>query len=156
MRPLLALGLSAMWLGGAVLLAASVAPAAFASLPSPALAGAVVGRVLPVIFISGFALGLVVALRGLGDATSGHHGARVAAAVWAIACGAGQFVVGPAIARLRIDAMGPIDVLVLTDPRRMMFGRLHMASVGLLGLGMLAALVVAGLAIASAHQTVTT
>jgi len=144
-----------MWLGGAVLLAASVAPAAFASLPSPALAGAVVGRVLPVIFISGLVLGAVVALRGLGDAAAGHHGARAAAAVWAVASGAGQFVVGPAITRLRAGAMGSIDALALTDPRRIMFGRLHVASVGLLGLGMLAALVVAGLAVVAAHQTVT-
>jgi len=43
----------AAWLGAAALFAASVAPAAFAVLPSRSLAGDVVGRVLPVVFWSG-------------------------------------------------------------------------------------------------------
>ncbi|MDE3217575.1 MAG: DUF4149 domain-containing protein, partial [Gemmatimonadota bacterium] len=44
---------TSVWLGAAVLLAAAVAPAAFAVLPSRSLAGDLVGRVLPVIFWSG-------------------------------------------------------------------------------------------------------
>src|SRR4029453_4191577 len=49
------------WLGPPVLLAPVVAPAAFAVLPSRTLAGALVGRVLPVVFIAG----LIVALASL-------------------------------------------------------------------------------------------
>jgi len=49
------------WLGAAVLVTTVVAPAAFAVLPSRTLAGALVGRVLPVLFIAG----LVVALASL-------------------------------------------------------------------------------------------
>ena len=59
--PLLAqLALLVLWLGGAVLFAAAVAPALFAVLPTRTLAGAVVGRVLPVIFYSGMLIGVVV------------------------------------------------------------------------------------------------
>ena len=49
------------WLGASILFAAVVAPAAFTILPSRSLAGALVGRVLPVVFASG----LVVALLAL-------------------------------------------------------------------------------------------
>ena len=38
------------WLGAAVIVASVVTPAAFAVLPSRALAGALVGRVLPALF----------------------------------------------------------------------------------------------------------
>ena len=155
MRSLLALGASTMWVGAALLLGASVAPAAFAALPSPALAGAVVGRVLPVVFISGLVLAIVVGVRGLGEMAGGQAPVRAAAAVWAIACGLAQFGVGPAITRVRNGVVGPIDALAMTDPRRVAFGRLHVASVGLLALGLLAAIAVAGLA-ASAARTPST
>jgi hypothetical protein len=49
-------GLSA-WLGAAVLAATVVAPAAFAVLPTRSLAGALVGRVLPVLFYGGAVVG---------------------------------------------------------------------------------------------------
>ena len=52
------------WLGAAVLVAAVVAPAAFAVLPTRTLAGALVGRVLPVLFYSGAVVGVVAALLG--------------------------------------------------------------------------------------------
>ncbi|MBW7933621.1 MAG: DUF4149 domain-containing protein, partial [Gemmatimonadaceae bacterium] len=49
-RTLAAFLLGAMWLGGALLTVAVVAPGAFAVLPTRALAGEMVGRVLPVVF----------------------------------------------------------------------------------------------------------
>lgn len=154
-RPLLALGGSAMWLGASTLLGASVAPAAFAALPSPGLAGAVVGRVLPVVFVSGLVLAIVVGVLGLGDATTGQGPLRTAAAVWALACGAAQFGIGPAITHVRASVAGSIDALATDDPGRVAFGRLHMASVGLLGVAMIAALVVAGVAFAAARSPTT-
>jgi hypothetical protein len=131
-----------LWLGAALLLAAVVAPAAFAALPSRALAGAVVGRVLPAVFVAGIVAGaLVAALELAGTAAPFGRARLVAAAVLAGACGIAQFVVGPRIHRLR-EAIGPsIEALAADDARRAAFGRLHGISVAWMGAGMLAALV---------------
>lgn len=127
------------WLGAAVLLASVVAPAAFAVLPSRALAGALVGRVLPVIFIAG----LVVALASLGlDSGDRGRAIRVRRAmliVAAVSCAAAQFAVAPRIERVRKEIGGPVEELPPDDPRRIAFGRLHAASVAWLGLAMIAA-----------------
>lgn len=120
------------WLGAALLLSASVAPAAFAVLPSRSLAGALVGRVLPPLFIAGVVLG----------ALAGVLGRSLPGAVMAIACGIDQFAVGPRIDRIRVAIAGPVEALADTDPRRMAFGRLHAVSVGLLGVAMIAALTI--------------
>ena len=140
---------TAAWLGAALLFAAVVAPAAFAVLPSRALAGAVVGRVLPVLFWAGLLAGALVAglsLRGVGAA---RRWSVASGATMMIACAAAQLVVAPRIARLRA-AIGPsLEALAADDARRAAFGRLHAVSVGWLGLAMLAAaaaLVLASLA----------
>jgi hypothetical protein len=126
------------WLGAAVLVATVVAPAAFAVLPSRTLAGALVGRVLPVLFIAG----LVVALASLW-LDSGENGRairvrRAMLVVAAVSCGAAQFAVAPRIERVRKEIDGPVEQLPPGDPRRVAFGRLHAASVAWLGLAMLA------------------
>ena len=54
------LSLLALWLGAALLFSAAVGPPLFAALPMRTLAGAVVGRILPVIFLSGMAVGIAV------------------------------------------------------------------------------------------------
>ena len=71
LRAALAAFLLAVWCGAGLFFASSVARAAFAVLPTRALAGALVGRLLPVIFWSGIivallALSLVVADRVIG------------------------------------------------------------------------------------------
>jgi hypothetical protein len=131
--------LLAAWIGAALLVAAVVAPAAFAVLPTRALAGALVGRVLPVMFVSGLVVGALAALLGRGAAPA-FSGARLALPlVSALFCAAAQFGVGPRIQRLRAD-MGPsIEALPTDDPRRAQFGKLHGLSVALMGAGMLAA-----------------
>jgi len=106
------------WLGAAVLVTTVVAPAAFAVLPSRTLAGALVGRVLPVLFIAG----LVVALASL-SLDSGDHGRairvrRAMLIVAAVSCGAGQFLVAPRIERVRKEIDGPAEQLSPVDPRR--------------------------------------
>jgi hypothetical protein len=131
--------LLAAWLGAAVLVAAVVAPAAFAVLPTRILAGALVGRVLPAIFWSGMAIGLLVAFTGMQRPAAIWRAAS--ALVLAAACAAAQLVVAPRIARLRDAIGGPIDALDPADPRRAAFGRLHGLSVAWMGLGGLAALV---------------
>jgi hypothetical protein len=126
-------------LGAAILVAAVVAPAAFAVLPSRTLAGALVGRVLPALFWSGMLVGLVVAALA----------ARLPSPAWrvgggltlAAACAAAQLVIAPRIEAIRASIGGPVDALDALDPRRQAFGRLHGLSVAWMGLGALAAFV---------------
>jgi hypothetical protein len=134
--PIAGVALSA-WLGAALLVATVVAPAAFAVLPTRTLAGALVGRVLPVLFYSGAAIGILAALAGR---TATPSAGRVIAAVAMVAtCLAAQLVVAPRIERVRTAAARPIDELAVGDPRRAAFGRLHGASVLLLGIAGIAA-----------------
>lgn len=129
--------LLAAWLGAAALVAGVVAPAAFAVLPSRALAGALVGRVLPVLFWSGIVVGLATtALAWQLPARAWTGGAGF---VLAAACAAAQLVVAPRIARIRASVAGPIDALDPADPVRQAFGRLHGLSVAWLGVAALAA-----------------
>lgn len=143
---LAALLLSA-WLGASALFAAVVAPAAFAVLPSRSLAGVLVGRVLPVLFVSGLVIavgGLWLDRPGYGRLPRVRRGALLAIAV---SCAVAQFVVAPGIDRARREISGPIEQLSADDPRRAAFGRLHAISVAWLGIAMTAA----GLAIVLAH-----
>src|SRR5689334_2939423 len=87
--------LLAAWLGAALLVAAVVAPAAFAVLPTRTLAGALVGRVLPVVFWSGMIVGLAVA--ALGWSMPNRLWRTGAALALVVACGAAQLVVAPRI-----------------------------------------------------------
>ncbi len=144
MRPLLALALSA-WLGAGLLFAAVVAPAAFRVLPSRALAGALAGAVLPVLFWTGAAVGMwgVVLLRR----PPARRWAFGLALLLAGASLGSQLIVGRAIARVRASAGSAFGALPTDDARRVTFGRLHALSVLLLGMGMLSA---AGLLV---HET---
>ncbi len=135
--------LSALWLGAAIIVATVVAPAAFATLPSRTLAGALVGRVLPAVFLSGCVIAIVnTVLDAMGPTAAGAAIRMTGSVVWVASCAAAQFVVTPRIDRLRNAAGGPIDALAPDAPLRMAFGRLHGVSVGLLSLAMLAALLV--------------
>ena len=141
-RTALALLLLAMWLGGATVVATTVAPAAFAVLPTRALAGALVGRVLPQVFYAGMLLGAIAAALAWTDRTAPHATARAIASLGTVvACAVAQWVIGPRIARLR-ETIGPsVEALATTDPSRMEFGRLHGLSVLAMGIGMIAAFV---------------
>jgi hypothetical protein len=130
--------LLAAWLGAAGLTGAVVAPAAFAVLPSRALAGALVGRVLPPLFVAGIVVGLLAAglLWSGGGAGRGLRAALPL--VVAGACAAAQLGVAPRIARVRATIGPSIEALAPTDPLRREFGRLHGVSVALLGVAALA------------------
>ena len=129
------------WLGAALVTVMVVTPGAFAVLPSRTLAGAMVGRVLPLVFASGLALAACVALLlGLRRATSGAQaGAGATVLLAGAACAVAQFGINPRIAHLRADIGGPVERLALDDPRRVAFGLLHGYSVAGLGVAMLAA-----------------
>lgn len=131
----------AAWLGAALLAAVVVAPAAFAVLPTRTLAGALVGRVLPALFVAGIVVGALAATRALrgGDDAPFARRRGGAALVLALACTAAQLVVAPRIERVRSSVTGPMDALATDDPRRASFGRLHGLSVLCLGAGMVAA-----------------
>ena len=135
--------LIAAWVGAAALFVGSVAPAAFAVLPDRALAGALVGRVLPVVFITGIVGGALTILLdwpyGRVASDKWRFGAAV---VTAAACAVAQFVVSPRIASLRAEIGPSLQAIALDDPRRQAFGQLHAISVGWLGVAMLAATVV--------------
>ena len=138
--------LLAVWIGAALIFTIVVAPAAFSVLPTRTLAGALVGRVLPVIFYAGVVIGsLIVVLDILGR--TGAWGRSAAGAVAALACAVAQLVVGTRIDRLRAAISGPLDALASDDPRRVAFGRLHAISVGWLGLAMVAAIIALTLAV---------
>jgi hypothetical protein len=138
-RLLAAAALLAAWIGAAALVAAVVAPAAFAVLPSRALAGALVGRVLPVVFLAGLAVGVAAAALGWGAAASFGRARLLLPLLAAALCAAAQFVVGPRIQRVRAEIGPSVEALAPTDPLRREFGRLHGVSVALMGAGMLAA-----------------
>jgi hypothetical protein len=131
--------LLAAWLGAALLVAAVVAPAAFAVLPTRTLAGALVGRVLPALFWSGIVLGFSVGALAWTAPRRGWivGGALVLAASSAVA----QLLVSPRIERIRAQIGGPVDALDPADPRRQAFGRLHGMSVAWMGVAGLAAFV---------------
>lgn len=133
--------LIAFWGGAAILTISIVTPAAFAVLPTRTLAGALVGRVLPALFLSGIIIGAIAAVLAV---QAGSRGAAIAAAVAAVACAVAQFVINPRIARLRDEIGVPIDALPVGDARRVAFGLLHGFSVGGLMVAMLAAAVSLG------------
>lgn len=119
-----------------MLTVAVVAPGAFAVLPSRALAGEVVGRVLPVVFAG--AILVPAAVFTLDPAARRSRLTVTAGLAAAVVAGVALWVVNPRIAALRAAAVMPIDQLASADPRRTMFGLMHGVSVALLGLAMLA------------------
>jgi MFS family permease len=152
---LIELALLLLWLGGAVLFAAIVAPSLFATLPTRTLAGAVVGRVLPSIFYSGMLIGVLTLL--LDWQARGEwkwRGGATGGLVMLIACGVAQLVISPRIERVRQSIGGVIENLAPDDPRRAEFGKLHAVSVGWLGVAMLCAAIVAVIAARSLHSAV--
>ena len=131
--------LLAAWMGAAVFVAAVITPAAFAVLPTRALAGAVVGRALPVLFLAGILIGVAVLVmsrqtRATRWATGG--------AVCLTGASAAALMVAIRLRTMLATLGAPIDTLDHGDPRRVAFGRLHGANVLFMGLGLVAACVV--------------
>jgi hypothetical protein len=142
-----------IWLGAAILVAAVVAPAAFAILPSRSLAGALVGRMFPVLFISGIVVAFIAAACEM-TLSRTQFSIRLTSPLIAVAagCAIAQFVIAPRIERIRVAAGGSIDALAQSDPNRVLFGKLHAISVLLLGVAMLGAAVAIGAQLYAARQ----
>jgi len=147
-------GVACIWLGAALLFVAVVAPAAFAALPTRTLAGALVGAVLPPLFYAGIAVGVAL----VAFAAFTNHGrlvtrATVGGFLVAISCAGAQLVVAPRIERARAAIAGPVESIPTADPRRIAFGRLHLASVIWLGVAVVGAAAAATGAAASLRKT---
>ncbi len=139
-RALAIVVMTAIWGGGALLAVTTVAPAAFRVLPTRALAGALVGQVLPVLFVAGMCVG-ILALALTPRSAPQRLLRRVGAAGTITGCAVAQLVIGPRISALR-ERIGPsVEALAATDPMRVMFGKLHGLSVLSLGGAMIFALV---------------
>jgi hypothetical protein len=138
--PLIQIVALSLWLGAATFFSFAVAPALFATLPSRTMAGAVVGRTLPIVFYLGLTVGgIVIALQASSDRGALRDVRALCGCVMVAACGVAQLIVGRRIDRLRADIGGSIESLPVDDARRVAFGRLHGISVAWLGLAMLAA-----------------
>lgn len=144
----------ALWLGAALFFVAVVAPAAFAALPTRTLAGAMVGRVLPALFVAGLVAGSVVMLVEWRLSSRAAVTSRmVAGFVTAVSCAVAQFGIAPRIATIRAQTGGSLETLPAGDARRMAFGRLHGLSVVWLGIAALAALLALALAVRSQRRS---
>src|SRR5262249_32032166 len=138
--PLIQLVALSLWLGASAFFSFVVAPALFATLPSRTMAGAVVGRTLPIVFYLGIAAGAIVIALQASDGRSALRDARALCACLVVAaCAVSQFIIRRRIDRVREAIGGPIESLAAGDPRRVAFGRLHGLSVAWLGVAMLAA-----------------
>jgi hypothetical protein len=136
-----------LWIGAAGFFSSVVAPASFDVLPTRELAGALVGRALPALFVAGMLVGfLSVALGLAGRREPRTTGRAIAGGAIVVACAIAQFGIAPRIATLRARLPGPLASLAVDDPLRVAFGRLHMLSVAWLGIAILAAVAVVTLA----------
>lgn len=136
MRQVVALVVAALWLGAALITVTVVAPGAFAVLPTRAMAGDMVGSVLPWVFRSAIVVHFAVPY--IAPALRRRTVVMAATMVAAFASVSALLFVDPRIAAIRAAAVVPIDQLPPADPRRTLFGLLHGVSVALLGLAMLA------------------
>jgi hypothetical protein len=132
--PVISMNLLAAWIAVAVFIAAVVAPAAFAVLPTRTLAGAMVGRVLPVLFWSGIVVGAAVIVLRATVARVAAIGGLVLLAGNAVA-----LTIEHRLHALLVSLGGPIDSIAISDPRRIAFGRMHGLSVLCMAVGLVGA-----------------
>jgi len=127
------------WLGAAILVATVFAPAAFKVLPTRTLAGAVVGQVLPVIFISGLIVAAIVTLINVRAPQERSWLPSGLLALMLLGCVVAQFIIAPRIEVARAAIGGPVESIDASDPRRVQFGKLHAFSVLWMGVAMVGA-----------------
>lgn len=134
--PLAGIMLLSAWLGVAIFVAVVIAPAAFAVLPTRALAGALVGQALPVLFMCGLVIGAgVVALY-----PTMTRAVRIGGLLL-LGGSAAAMMIERRLHSLLTSVGAPIDTLASTDPTRVQFGRLHAFSVLMMGVGAVGATV---------------
>ena len=146
-----------LWLGAALFLAVAVAPAAFAVLPTRAIAGELIGKILPLILLTGVIVGCAVLVLVLAGPRRKHWLVTgIGAILVAFACSVAQFGIAPRIARVRNEAGAAFDTLAADSAVRIEFGRLHRMSVAWLGVAILGAtsvVLLSGLALSRGQET---
>lgn len=142
--------LLSLWLGAALFFSFAVAPSVFATLRafqlanSNELAGTIVTRTLALINVAGFILGLIALLITIAF----RNGAKrlplalqvITLIVLVSATAIGHWIVAARMHALRV-AMVTIDLVPLSDPRRVAFAQLHGYSVALLSAAMVASMI---------------
>ena len=141
-----------VWIGGIIFFAAVVAPTLFKVLPTHQLAGAVVSRSLGILHWMGIVCGVVFLITSMTSSYSARGAAHPFAPRHLLMYAMlgltliSQFVVSTKLLALR-TAMGEIDLVPLTDPRRIAFNQLHVWSTrlesGVLVLGLIVLFLVA-------------
>jgi hypothetical protein len=143
------------WLGAMSLFSFIAAPAAFAVLPEPRLAGDVVNRVLGGTEIIGVALGAILLLALL---FSGERRSRAflfelsILAMMTFSMIVSRFAVSKSLHELRLKYGDQLSTLPRSDPARVGFDQLHQYSVWLMGLTMIAAMVLIVMLIARSND----
>jgi uncharacterized membrane protein len=119
-----------LWIGGIVFFAAAVAPTVFKVLPTRHLAGAVVTRSLAILHWMGIICAIFFILtsmlnsyysRGAAHPFAPRHLLVYLMLAFTLIS---QFVISAKMLALR-TAMGEIDLVAVTDPRRIAFNQLH-------------------------------
>jgi len=119
-----------VWIGGIIFFAAVVAPTLFKVLPTHQLAGAVVSRSLGILHWMGIVCAIVFLITSMLHSYSARGAAHpfalrhllvyIMLALTVIS----QFVVSAKLLAMR-TAMGEIDLVPVTDARRIAFNQLH-------------------------------
>jgi len=124
------------WVGAGLFATLVVAPAAFRQLPTPDLAGAVVGYTLTRLHVLGIAAGIVFlfAFAGMRGAADLAKPAALLVLLMLVLTAASEFGVTPRMAGLReqmVREHGSIAATPREDPARSSFGKLHGVSASL-------------------------
>lgn len=140
--------LLAMWLGAATFFSFAVAPAAFSVLRGLNVpnanhaAGSIVTRTLSVVNLSGFFISLLLILSAFMlrrlKSVRAFSAEIISLAVVAIATGAGHWIINARLFALRVAMGRPIDEVSKSDPLRAAFDSLHVYSVLVMCVGMIA------------------
>ncbi|HVF50529.1 MAG TPA: DUF4149 domain-containing protein [Pyrinomonadaceae bacterium] len=137
--------LVAIWLGAAIFFSFAVAPSAFAVLPARELAGRLVTRTLSIVNVGGFIIStLLVATAFLFRrvvSRRAFYAELASLALVAITTGVGHWIINARLLALRVVMVRPIDEVAPDNPLRVAFNSLHVYSVVVLSVGMLAAAV---------------
>jgi Domain of unknown function (DUF4149) len=144
------LALISLWLGVMVLFSFIVAPAAFAVLPQPRLAGNVVSRVLGGVEIIGIALGAITILMLIfsRERRSKSFIFELAGlALMTISMFVSRSIVSHRLHDLRLKYGDQLSSLAQNDPIKTSFEQYHQYSVWLMGFNIIAALVLISLLI---------
>jgi uncharacterized membrane protein len=133
-----------VWLGGITFFSFVVAPALFAMLPNPQVAGAVVRVTLVRLHVIGIACGVLFLLATFIIKLKNVKGLRLVVGLMVLLTALSQFGVMPQMERIREAAGGSVQALPPQDAGRAAFDRLHKFSVVLEGATLLVGMVVIG------------